>query len=251
MFGRRHRQERNDWEDFMARSNGQNFALFKHLGGKAGADLVLAGLPALTATVPEREVAKTWVTASVKTGYGVIAGFYAAYLAEREKQKGDPSPLNAWRDDVAANSDLDEMEIELCRVEARNLTGFDQSLPRSIFFQLVRHPYHILPAEILAQLPTAFEELPDLEWDTFMEMYAQPTMHDAAGGFNKLMILHGAPKSSFSKRNWNMYAQEWRNVPQGVPIRAGVGTIVADPEIRACDRILVMKVPYKLVVDRS
>lgn len=252
MFGGKRRQERNDWEDFLAQSKDQDFALFKHLGGLAGVEQVLAGLPALTATIPDREVAETWVTTTVKTGYTVISSFYTAYLADRERKRDEPSQLAAWRDDIASDSDLDEMKIELCRVDALRLTGFDKSLPRSVFFQLVRHPYRILPAEILAQLPTAFEQLSDCDWDTFLKMYALPTVHDAAGGFNKVMGLDGAPKSAFMSRDWHMYTAEWRtNIPQGVPISIGsdVGTIVADPEISAHDRILVMKVPYKLMID--
>lgn len=252
MFGRKRRQERNDWEDFMAQSKGQDFALFKHLGGLAGVEQVLAGLPALTVTVPERELAETWMTTRVKTGYNVISSFYTAYLADREKKRDEPSQLAAWRDEIVADSSLDEMEIELCRVEALRLTGFDKSLPRSVFFQLVRHPYRILPAEILAQLPTAFEKLSDRDWDTFLKMYAQPTVHDAAGGFNKVMELDGAPKNAFISSDWYMRTAEWRtNIPQGVPIgvESDVGTVVADPTINQHDRILVMKVPFKMQID--
>lgn len=252
MFGRKRKHERNDWEDFMAQSKGQDFALFKQLGGLVGVEQVLAGLPSLTATIPEREVAKTWMTATVKTGYYVVASFYMAYLTEQKRGRGKPSVLEQWRKDIHKAADLDEMKIELCRVEAMRLTGFDKSLPRSVFFQLVRHPYRVLPAEILAQLPTAFEELSDQDWDTFLKMYAQPTMHDAAGGFNKAMELDGAPKSAFMSRDWCMHTAEWRtHIPHGVPISAGsdVGTVVADPKISAHDRILVMKVPYKLMID--
>ena len=252
MFGRKRRQERNDWEDFMAQSKGQDFALFKHLGGLAGVEQVLAGLPALTATIPDREVAETWMTATVKTGYSVISSFYTAYLADSEKKRDEPSLLASWRNDISSNSDLDEMKIDLSRVEALRLTGFDKSLPRSVFFQLVRHPYRILPAEILAQLPTAFNKLSRQEWDTFLCMYAQPTVHDAAGGFNKVMELNGAPESVSMSGDWRMDLAQWRtNIPQGVPIGVGadVGTIVDDPKISAHDRILVMKVPHKMLID--
>ncbi|MFM2424306.1 MAG: hypothetical protein RLZZ70_697 [Candidatus Parcubacteria bacterium] len=225
MFGR------NDWKDFLTLTTGQLFALFKHLGGAAGVKRVLSGLSALSATIPEHEVAETWMTVRVKTGYQVIASFYKAY--------GIPSSLKMWRQEIAA-SDHVEMEIDLCTVLASDLTGFDKPLPRSVFFSLIRHPYRILPAEILGQLPTVFDAaFAEKGWDRQLRMYAQPTVHDAAGKFNRVLSLEGNPPGSFES-SWYMPYQERH-------AGAVLGPVVEDPKISPNDWLLVMKVSYPLV----
>lgn len=225
MFGR------NDWKDFSILTNGQLFALFKHLGGAAGVKRVLNGLPALSATIPEHEVAETWMTVRIKTGYDVIASFYQAY--------GKPDSLKLWRQEIAASEHV-EMEIDLCTVTASDLTGFDKPLPRSVFFALIRHPYRILPAEILGQLPTVFDAtLADKYWNRQLKMYAQPTVHDAAGKFNRVLSLEGNPPGFF-KSSWYMPYQEWH-------AGAVLGPVVEDPTISPNEWLLVMKVHHQLV----
>lgn len=153
MFGKK--KDRNDTNDFFKMSAGQLLALFKNVGGKAGAEQILQGHGALTALAPEPQVFKS---VECKVGLPVASSFYGVLTSYMELGcLGDKAKqlMTKWAIDTLANESLQSVQVDLCRVSFEDLTGITDrpdKLRLDELLRVVRYPYCPIPVEMLPQI---------------------------------------------------------------------------------------------------